>query len=109
MKAFPESQQLVQGTVTVALRASRAPIPFPPPPPEQGVTVLHRGPGGIIPIPLKGDPAMYKGIDDDPEFADWEGRQLPPFTLKLQLIAAKVRSKLTPPVLQFSTHPHPPL
>ena len=97
MKTFPESQKLVQGTVTLAARTARAPINVPPPPPDAGVRVLHRGPGGIVPIPLMNDKTnLYKGIDDDAHFSDWEGRALPPLTLKLQLISAYIKRDAKP-------------
>ena len=97
MKAFPGSQKLVQGTITIAARTSRRPINVLPPPPEQGVNVLHRGPGGIVPLPLTSDESgLIKAMDDDPYFSDWEGRALPPMTLKLQLISAFVKRDARP-------------
>jgi len=115
LKMFPKSQKLVQGTVTLAVRAARTKLTVEKPQEEAGVVVLHRGPGGVVPIPLSqvqiGDgngngndanpnsnpsPCVYKGIDDDAEFAGWEGTALPNLTLKLQLVSANINRSAKP-------------
>jgi len=61
------------------------------------VEVLHRGPGGIVPVPLtNANSTLYKGIDDDPHFLGWEDRALPDLTLKLQLVSAHVNRSAKP-------------